>query len=103
MRKKKLTVFEKKSFLKKKIKSLKKNSTVKHKGGEQKKRLTTIEMFYILYCKEASRYPVDPCCLLFSVYLLDNPLKSPFLLGFVYFSIGVLTRLPMTFYYTDYL
>ena len=54
---------------------------------KEKKKLTTIEMVYIKYCKVMLRYPIDPFCALASVYLLDKLLESPFLLRFVYFCI----------------
>ena len=69
---------------------------------KKKKKLNTLEIIYILYCKEILyRYRIDPLCLLFAVYSVNNPLESPFLVGFVYFSAYILTRIPIMFYYRD--
>jgi len=66
-----------------------------------KKNLTNLEMIYIMYCKTLLRYPLDPLCVIIAIYIVDNPLDSPFLVGFVYFSVYIITRLPMMLYYHD--
>ena len=67
-----------------------------------RRKLTNLEMIYIIYCKVTSTYLVDPLCFLIAVLCIgDNPLESPFLLGFGYFFIYILVRIPMMFYYHD--
>jgi len=67
----------------------------------KKEELTNFEMVYIIYCKTMFRYLIDPFCLAISVFIVDNPLENLFLLSFVYFSIHLLSRIPMMFFYHD--
>ena len=67
----------------------------------RKEDLNNFEMLYIIYCSTMLRYLIDPICSAVSIYIVNNPLESPFLLGFVYFWIYFITRIPMMFIYHD--
>ena len=68
---------------------------------KNKKNLTNMEKLYIIYCRTVTGFVVDPFCVLILVYVIDNPLDSLFLSGFVYFILYIIIRIPMMLYYHD--
>ncbi len=58
------------------------------------KEKTQIEILYQNYCNLHFKYFFDPIGLI-STFLMTNPLETPVLSGFIYFSIVVLIRLPL--------
>jgi hypothetical protein len=61
---------------------------------KEKKEKTQIEILYENYCNLHLKYFFDPIGLI-SMVLITNPLETPVLSGFIYFSIVVLIRLPI--------
>ena len=64
-----------------------------------KNNLTRLEMLYIMYCKIVTGFLVDPLCVMVLIYMVDNPLDSLFLSGFVYSCAYIIIRIPMIIYY----
>ena len=58
------------------------------------KEKNQIEILYLDYCNLHFKYFFDPIGLI-STFSMTNPLESPVLSGFIYFSIVVLIRLPI--------
>jgi hypothetical protein len=66
-----------------------------------KYNLTNLKMIYIMYCKIVTGFLVDALCVIVVIYMVDNPLDSLFLSGFVYFCVYIIIRIPMMLYYHD--
>ena len=59
------------------------------------------QTFNTWYCKTMTRHLVDLLCLIILIYMVDNPLDSPFLVEFIYFCVYIIIRMPMMLYYHD--
>lgn len=52
------------------------------------------ERLYVLYCELHFKYFFDPIGLL-AILVYTEPLKTPFMSGFMYVAIALLIRLPL--------